>query len=106
MPAAGHTTSMLAAASRLDALLAAIQPSPSSEFRRLTIAHYICGVIKRCFLPFQVRRLGKGMSAVGAGGASAASQPAGAPGMPVRCLCASWPPHRRLVGARLSPFPV
>lgn len=45
---------MLAAASRLDALLAAIQPSPSSEFRRLTIAHYICGVIKRCFLPHQV----------------------------------------------------
>lgn len=55
MPAvAGPTTSVLAAASRLDALLAAIQPSPSSEFRRLTIAHYVCGVIKRCFLPHQV----------------------------------------------------
>lgn len=55
MPAAaGPTTSVLAAASRLDALLAAIQPSPSSEFRRLTIAHYICGIIKRCFLPHQV----------------------------------------------------
>lgn len=41
----------LAASSRLDGLLEAIRPSPSSEFRRLTIAHYLCGVIKQCFQP-------------------------------------------------------
>ncbi|KAI7838796.1 hypothetical protein COHA_007411 [Chlorella ohadii] len=46
-----ESTAALAASSRLDALLAAIQPSPSSEFRRLTIAHFIVGVIKRCFQP-------------------------------------------------------
>ncbi|PSC73275.1 hypothetical protein C2E20_3343 [Micractinium conductrix] len=53
-PAQGPTstsTAQLAVASRLDALLTAIQPSSLSEFRRLTIAHYICGVIKRCFQP-------------------------------------------------------
>ena len=55
--AAMQSTTILAAAARLDSLLQAIQPSPASEFRRLTIANYICGVIKRCFQPqHQVRR--------------------------------------------------
>lgn len=58
-----QSTAALAASSRLDALLAAIQPSPSSEFRRLTIAHFIVGVIKRCFQPHHQVRNGSNRSA-------------------------------------------
>ena len=46
-----HSASLQAASLRTDALLASIAPNPSSEFRRLTIAHYICSMIKRCFQP-------------------------------------------------------
>lgn len=51
MPVPMQSTSALAISARLDALLSAIKPSPSSEFRRLTISNYVCSVIRRCFEP-------------------------------------------------------
>ena len=43
---------------RVDHLLACIQPNAPSELRRLTIASYVCDLIRRCFAPQrQVRPL-------------------------------------------------
>lgn len=52
-----------AAEQRITALLAALQPNPTSEARRLAIAHYICSIIRGCFQDdVQVRACRSGSS--------------------------------------------
>jgi hypothetical protein len=90
------SSTLLAAASRLDALLAAIQPSPSSEFRRLTIAHYICGVIKRCFQQHhQVRVVGVQQQRRGTRSAITAAAASASRPLPIsnRCALPLGPPN-------------
>eukprot|EP00887_Chlorella_sp_A99_P006096 scaffold22.g6096.t1 len=41
-------------AARVEQLLHHLQPSFASEVRRLAVAEYVCGIIRRCFYPRQV----------------------------------------------------